>query len=228
MQKRNLPPFKIRCSAIGQIMTNDRSGKGMGKTAKSYAEQWLKEKLFDREHEISNKYVMKGLIVEDNSIDLIAEVLGYGMLFKNEQYFEDDHITGTPDIIIPKKDTVIDAKSSWDVFTFPLFDTSVPNMDYWWQGQGYMSLTKLSHYRLCYCLIDTPDHLIESEMRRYAYRNGYEIDDLKYSEWLKRYTYSDIAKEDRLKTFDFDKEDGAIDKVRERVEEVRHYIKTLL
>ena len=79
---------------------------------------------------------MKGLIVEDNSIDLIAEVLGYGMLFKNEQYFEDDHLTGTPDIIIPKKDTVIDAKSSWDIFTFPLFDTSVPNMDYWWQGQG--------------------------------------------------------------------------------------------
>lgn len=200
----------------------------MGKTAKSYAEQWLKEKLFDREKEFSNKYVMKGLIVEDNSIDLIAEVLGYGMLFKNEQYFEDDHMTGTPDIYIPKKDTVIDAKSSWDIFTFPLFDTSVPNMDYWWQGQGYMNLTGLNHYRLCYCLVDTPEHIIDSEMRRYAYNNGHEIEDLKYSEWLKRYTYGDIPKEDRLKCFDFDKEEGAINKVRERVEEIRFYIKTLL
>ncbi len=229
MQKKNLPLFKIRCSAIGQIMTNPRNKSDLlSKTAQNYAEQWLKEQLFNRKKEISNKYVMKGLIVEDNSIDMIAQIGGYGMLFKNEQYFEDDHFTGTPDVIIPKLSKVIDAKSSWDVFTFPFFDKAIPTMDYWWQGQGYMSLTGLNHYELSYCLIDTPDHLIESEMRRYAYQNGYEIEDMKYAEWLNRFTYSDIPIEMRVKTFSFDKEEGAINKIRERVEEVRHYIKKLI
>lgn len=228
MQKQNLPSFRIRCSAIGQIMTNDRSGKTMGKTAKSYAEQWLKEKLFNREKEFSNKYIMKGLIVEDHSIDMISEVMGYGMLLKNEQYYEDEHMTGTPDIIIPKLKTVIDAKSSWDIFTFPYFETENPNSNYYWQGQGYLALTGLDKFKLCYCLTDTPDHIIESEMRSYAYRNGYEVEDLKYSEWLKRHTYSDIPIEMRVKTFEFGRDEEAISKIKERVEEIRNYIKTVL
>ena len=29
----------IRCSALGRIMTNDRSGKAMGQTAKTYLEE---------------------------------------------------------------------------------------------------------------------------------------------------------------------------------------------
>lgn len=51
--------FKIRCSAIGQIMKNGTDKKSMGETAKSYVEQWIKEQLYGRKKEFSNKYTTK-------------------------------------------------------------------------------------------------------------------------------------------------------------------------
>lgn len=191
----------------------------------SYCETWLKEQLYERKKEFSNKYTIKGLVVEDNSIDVIARQLGYGMLFKNEQSFENDFFTGTPDIIT--KDTVIDAKSSWDVFTFPLFEEEA-NPDYVWQGHGYMNLTGKTKYKVCYVLIDTPDHLIEKEMRRYAYNFGYEYEDLKYSEFLKQMTYQDIPEENRIKTYSFDYDHGQIERAQNRVLECREYINYLI
>ena len=78
--------FKIRCSAIGQIMTNSRSkSEALSKTTKSYLQEWVKEQIYKRKKTISSKYLEKGLIMEDNSLDYIAENLGYGMLKKWKQ-----------------------------------------------------------------------------------------------------------------------------------------------
>lgn len=191
----------------------------------TYCETWLKSKLYNREKEFSNKYTQKGQIVENNSIDIIANQLGYGMLFKNEQYFENDFLTGTPDIIT--KDVIIDAKSSWDVFTFPFFDTE-PDKNYWWQGQGYMNLTGRRKFKVCYVLTDTPEHLIEKEMRSYAWRTGYEYDELNYGEWYKKMTYADIDESLRIKAFSFDYDEKAIEGVNVRVLECREYINSLI
>ena len=40
--------FKIRCSAIGQIMTDGRAKGTMGKTAESYLKLWVLEQVFNR------------------------------------------------------------------------------------------------------------------------------------------------------------------------------------
>ena len=128
--------FKIRCSAISQIMTNSRSKtEVLGQTSKTYCENWLKEQLYDRKISFSNKYTSKGLIVEQESLDYIAEHLNYGLLVKNEQYFENDFLTGTPDVIL--KDHLIDVKSSWSFDTFPLFESNI-DKGYYYQAQGYM------------------------------------------------------------------------------------------
>lgn len=207
-------------------MTNPKSKSDLlSKTTQSYCESWLKEKLYNREKEFTNKYVQKGIIVEDNSIDVIANQLGYGMLFKNEIKFENDFLTGTPDIIT--NDKIIDAKSSWDVFTFPLFDES-PNPLYEWQGQGYMNLTDKKKFAVCYVLVDTPEHMIESEMRRYAWSMGYEYDDLNYGQFYKKMTYADIPEQYRIKTFEFDYDQTKIDSVQNRVLECREFIDYLV
>ena len=129
--------FKIRCSAIGQIMTNDRSGKRMGKTAQSYCEQWLKEQIYQRRYELTSKYTNKGNSVEQESIDFAASVLGWGMTFKNEQPAHNDFMTGTADIVTMR--VVRDMKNSWDCFTFTLFDDE-PTKDNILLVQGYMEL----------------------------------------------------------------------------------------
>lgn len=219
---KSVKEFKIRCSAIGNIM----GIKGLGKTGQSYCETWLKEQLFNRRKEFSNRYTQKGLIVEDNSIDFVGEMLNLGFIMKNETSFENDFFKGTPDVIL--KDLVIDVKNSWDVFTFPFFEKDIPNSDYYWQAQGYLKLTEKQSYKLIYVLSDTPEHLIESEMRRYGFQNGIEQDDLNYREWFDKMTYSDIPNEMKLKVFDIQRNDADIEKIEKRVIECREYINNLI
>ena len=126
--------FKIRASAVGKIW---------GSTTKltqgnvTYLENWLKEKLYDRRNEFNSKYCDKGNIMEEASVMLISEQLGQP-LAKNEEYKENDFLTGTCDI--DTGDTIIDIKNSWNCFTFPLFADDVPNKDYFLQLQAYMEL----------------------------------------------------------------------------------------
>ena len=127
--------FKIRCSGIGQIMSNGRGKEPtMGATAKTFCLDWIKEQpeFFNRRNEFNSKYTDKGNAVEQAVLNMVASQLNYGMLLKNEEWFEGDFATGTPDNI--QKDHVIDVKSSWDFSTFPIFDTE-PDKKYWWQGQ---------------------------------------------------------------------------------------------
>lgn len=215
--------FKIRCSGIGKIM----GVRGLGKTGQSFCEDWLKEQIYGRRKEFSSKHTQKGNDVEDASIEFAAEQLDYGMLFKNEKFFNDDFFTGTPDVILP--DHVIDIKSSWDCFTFPAFDKDIPNKDYFYQLQGYMHLTGVRKAKLIYCLMDTPENIIFSEVRSYCYKNGVEEGDNEiYEQIYKRMTYADIAPKDRIKVFEIDYDPDVIVTIKLRVEECRNYINTLI
>lgn len=222
-----LKEFKIRCSAIGKIMTNPRSKTDLlSKTTMTFVEEWVKEQIYNRKKEFSSKYTDKGNSTEEGSIDFVAEQLDYGMLIKNEKQFEDDDMTGTPDVV--PSDCVIDVKNPWDVFTFPLFTDEVPNKDYWWQGQGYMALTGRSKYKLIYVLSDTPSNLIEKEAYYWCKDNGFEDLDINiYNEFREKMTYPDIPAELKIKVFEFERDEEAIKQVRERVEEIRKYIATI-
>lgn len=224
--------FKIRGSACGQIMTNPRAKKDieaglLSKTAKTYCETWLKEQLYNRKKEFSSKYTDKGNITEDESIDFVADQLGYGMLMKNEKHLDNHIMTGTPDVIL--KDLIIDVKNSWDNFTFPLFETEIPNKDYYWQAQCYMYLTGKSDYKLIYVLSDTPIHLIEKEAYYWCQNNGYEELDIDiHKEFINKMTYNDIDDNLKIKIFDIKRNDVDIEKIKERVWQCRSYISKLI
>jgi len=92
----NLPEFKIRCSCIGQIMTNSRTKGQLSKTAQSYVETWIKEQIYKRRKVITTKYMEKGNMVEDRSIAFAGRVLNADIT-KNEQRYENELLIGTPD-----------------------------------------------------------------------------------------------------------------------------------
>lgn len=219
--------FKIRCSAIGKIMTNSRSkSEVLSKTTQSYCKQWLKEQLYNKRYEFTSKFTDKGNECEDESIEFAAEMLGLGMLFKNEEHFTSDHMTGTPDVIT--KDFILDVKNSWDCFSFPLFETEVPNKDYYWQAQGYMYLTDRKQFKLVYVLSDTPEELIYKECRSYCYRNNIdEVSEELFDEFYQKMTYKDTADEFKIKVFEIERNDEDIEKIKARVEECRDYIQKL-
>ena len=141
--------FKIRASASGKLMTKPRSkSEVLSKTTKSYLQEWVKEKIYGFRKNIKSKYLTKGNEVEDAAIDYASENLGWLFALKNEEYFEDEYFCGTPDVIL--EDTIVDIKSSWDCFSFPLFFEAIPNKEYYYQLQTYMHLTGKRKAQLCY------------------------------------------------------------------------------
>lgn len=218
----NIKEFKAHCSSLHNLMQE----KGLGKTGETYLETWVKEQIYQRRKEFTSKYTDKGNQNEDESIDIIADQLGFGMLIKNEKYFENDFICGTPDIITT--DLIIDAKSSWDCFTFPLFDSKL-NKNYYWQVQGYMWLTGLQQAKVCYVLTDTPVHMIQKEAFWWCKQNGYdELDIDVFNEFIKKMTYKNIPIEKKFKCFDVQRNDKDIELIGSRVIDARKYIDIII
>ena len=126
--------LKIRCSQhLGKIMTNSRSkSEVLSKTCKTYLQELAIEEMYGIRKEFSSRYTDKGNLVEDESISLAQEVLDFGLMYKNEEHFNNDFLTGTPDV---NTDTILlDVKSSYDATTFPFFAE-----DYYYP-KGYMAL----------------------------------------------------------------------------------------
>ncbi|MBK9223359.1 MAG: hypothetical protein IPO16_14750 [Saprospiraceae bacterium] len=217
--------FKIRCSQIGKIMANDTSGKRMGKTCESYLKDWIKSELYAKDKVFTSKYTDKGNLVEQDSIDFIADQLNYGMLFKNEKSFENDYLKGTPDIIT--RDTIIDAKNSWDCFTFPILEDKI-NKDYYLQGQGYMDLVGIENYKLVYCLTDTPEDLIIKEAQYDCNKKGIDLDDKILNNFIKAMTYKGTDNLLKIKVYEFKKDQELINSIYERVEQCREYIESII
>jgi hypothetical protein len=205
-----------------------RDNPELSETAKSYCKSWLKgqPEYYNRKKEFSSKYTQKGLVVEDNSLDFIADMLDLGMLYKNEEFFEDEFMIGTPDVVLP--DFIFDAKNSWDQNTFPAFENDIPTEGYEWQLQVYMALTGRKHAKLIYVLSDTPLNLIEKEAYFWCKNNGYdELEQHIYEEFVARMTYPDVKPEHKIKIFNIDRDDRKIEAIRNRVIECRKYIATL-
>lgn len=219
----------FRCSALGRLMTNDRSGKKMGETAKSYLQELYMEVKFGIRKDVLSKFISKGLMVEESAIALLSKVHG-DFYTKNDEWFSNQYISGTPDII---QDGIIrDIKSSWDANTFPMFETELPNKHYFYQMQGYMWLTDCEIAYVDYVLIDTPDQLIEDEKRRTAWKMGL-LDDVS-PEYLeaceqidKTHRFSQIPDELRVKSFEIKRDEDVIESMKSRILEAREYLKSL-
>lgn len=130
--------------------------------SKTHCKNILKGKLFNRERQFHSKYTDKGTEKEESGITLASEVFNK-MYFKNEKHYRNNYIQGTPDIIT---DIVIDIKCSWDLHTFPMFEDNLSNSLYEWQVKGYCALTGCNNGQITYCLVDTPESIINDEIRR--------------------------------------------------------------
>lgn len=231
-------PDKIlfRASGNGKIMTEPRSkSEPLSETAKQACIDAFILAEYDRQRDITNKYVKKGLQVEEDSITLYSRLTKI-FFKKNEEHLKNDFIQGTPDTFIgesiQKAEVIIDAKSSWDIFTFFKAKFSPLNKDYYWQGQSYMALTGAKEFRLAYCLIDTPEALINDEKRKFMWQacigDENEVTEEVFALIEKNMLFSDIPMEDRMHEVVIQRNDDDIQKLYNRVIECRYWIKNNL
>lgn len=219
--------WKIRCSAIGKIMTNPRTkGEFLSQTAKTYIEEEVLRAKYGIIKPFYSRYTDKGNAVEGKAIEMAAEALELSFVYKNERHFENEFLTGTPDV--NTDDILLDVKSSWDATTFPFFATEIPTKDYYYQLQGYLELTGKTEALLVYCLVNTPIEMVEDEIRR-AHWNAHLLEedlDLR-DEILKRHVFDHIPLGRRVKVFKVEKDEQVIEQIKERVELCREYFNTL-
>jgi hypothetical protein len=208
-------------------MTSPRTkGELLSQTAKTYIEEEVLRAKYGVIKTFSSRYTDKGNLVEDEAIEMASNALELGFLYKNHEHFENEFLTGTPDV--NTNDILLDVKSSWDATTFPFFATEIPTKDYYYQLQGYMELTGKTEALLVYCLVNTPVDMIEDEVRR-AHWNARLMDESQElrDEVLKRHSFDHIPDNRRVKVFKVEKDEQVIAEIKERVELCREYFNTL-
>jgi hypothetical protein len=139
----------------------------LSETAKSEIRKIAKEQFFGFSSSITTKPMLKGKDWEEESIALVNQVRGT-FYVKNKERFENEFLTGEPDIILDNM--VIDVKTSWSLETFPATSEEGMNKDYMWQLMGYCWLLNKSDAELIYCMIDTDDTLLNDWDNRFIHK----------------------------------------------------------
>lgn len=176
----NANDLLFRCSSLGHLMKDPKTNKA--KEAGELAEG-VKTNLvdvyvaakYDRHEEISSKFLEKGNETEENSIDTVSRMTKK-FFKKNEETLQNEFIKGTPDLFIgesiDKATHIRDTKSSYSIYTFHRsISKELPDL-YYWQMQGYMALSGAQIANVDFCLNNTPQHLIQAELRKEGYKHN--------------------------------------------------------
>lgn len=218
--------YLFRASQLGRLMSNGRAACSIGQECYNYLNEVYIAEVYKRSNEVSSKFMEKGTLVEEQSISLLSSV-DKTLYFKYKGgRIKNDWIIGTPDIKSPKG---IDTKSSWNLHTF--FKATV-DKDYDWQCLGYSWLCDLEQWEYVYCLVNSPEHLIEREERSLFFKMGVESEEdahyqLAKSDLRKNMIFDDIPQEKRVKRFLVKKDLGRIEELKTRITKCREILQEM-
>jgi len=160
--------MKWHPSALGKLMTAPKlKSEQLSETAKSEIRKIAKEQFFGFSSSITTKPMLKGKDWEEESIALVNQVRGT-FYVKNKERYENEFLTGEPDIILDN--SIIDIKTSWSLDTWPATPEEGVNKDYEWQIRGYLWLLNKPVGYLIYCMIDTDDVLLGDWDNRFIHK----------------------------------------------------------
>lgn len=228
----------IRSSSVGYLMTEpltkaDKEAGLLSKTAKSHLiEIYIREK-YGRRKDVQTKQMRKGVEVEDDAIELLAQSIGRP-LSKNTERFTNDFITGHPDVLDLTESglKVWDVKSSYDLFTFLGNIPDKLNSQYYWQLQSYMWLTGATESCIAYCLINTPLGIIEQEKKSLLYKMNVISEEspeyvLEAAKLELNMMFDDIDQKERLLLFPVHRNDDDIELIKEKVSKARVFLESI-
>lgn len=224
----------FRCSSLGYIMTEPRSkSETLSETTKTHLVDKYVSVKYNRQTDIQNRYIKKGLAVEEDSITLYSR-LKKTYYKKNAHEITNEYLSGHPDLFEGK--TILSAthipeiKSSWDIFTFFRARAKPIDKHYYYQCQGYMDLTGAKTASLIYCLVNTPEPLIYDEKKKLQWKMGVinPDNDKLYNEACdeidKAMKYDDIAMQERMFEITIQRNDEDIKRLYERIKQCREWM----
>ena len=136
---------------------------------KTHLDNIFRSEFWGRKRLLFNKYLDKGNLCEQDSLDLVSHIDKF-FYQKNDKQFENSFISGEPDNI---QGRVKDVKTNFDMDSFDNADISEL---YKWQVKGYIWLLiselKIWNGELIYCLVNSPYHQFLSEKTSLYYQMG--------------------------------------------------------
>lgn len=215
--------YKFRCSSLGDIWSE--SGKitqgNITFLKKLYYQETRKYK-----EEIVSKYFEKGIICEEDGIQLLNDTLFKGcVLLKNKERRENDYFIGECDLSYKK--WVVDIKNNWDWVTFSNAELT---REYECQGYGYMDLWSVDNFILFYCLINMPEHMLNSELNKIFFAGKYlSREDSEYlskaDNIIRRYCrFEEYEPYERFKAFFIEKNKKMMERIKQKVVDCRIWL----
>jgi hypothetical protein len=219
-------------SAAVDVLEPMRGNLSLPPGCKSFLiKKYITEK-YNRIQEIDDFSMVKGITMEDTSIQLYNEKNGTNHV-KNKKKIENDHLTGIPDIFegesIYEAEQVIDIKTPYDIFSFlKSVEEPLTNAHYW-QIQGYMAITNAKTGIIAFCLTNTPTWMGDDEKRklRAKWMGHPQFDKLiKIGEQRidRNMNYDDIPVKEKVISVKVDRDEAAIDKIYQKVEMCRQFL----
>lgn len=167
----NWETITFRASSWGNLLTDPvtKAAKEAGELSVTCQKELIKiynREKYGRKKDIVTKQMDKGILCEQDAIDLFNRVEGK-MYFKNQEELENEWFRGHPDIFtgdnIQNADDVSDIKCSWELDTF--MPKLVDGLDKSYEAQlnVYFSLTGAQQGSIAYCLVSAPANIVEGE-----------------------------------------------------------------
>lgn len=188
-----------------------------------------------RKADINNKFIEKGLAMEEDGITLYSR-LKKVYFKKNTTDLKNTFIKGTPDLFVGESihtaTRIPDIKCSWSANTFYRTFTKTFNPLYYWQGVGYMWLTGAKYFDLAYCLVNTPQSLIDAEIKSLWYKLGQPSDEdanWQDAQWAiqKNMVYDDIPLNERMLEYTIEYAESDIELLKKKIIAGREYLNWL-
>lgn len=234
MNEINWEKVLIRCSSLGDLFTEpvtkaDKEAGALSKTAKSHLIEVYANQLWGMEKDIVTKAIRKGRQAEEDGITLLSRV-DKKLYLKNDERKENQWLSGCADIV--EGDEILDVKLSWDAFSFLPKLIEPVDKDYWFQLQGYMWLWDKPKARISYCLVNTPDNIIEGE--KYRLLRGMDVVSEESPEFKiaaarleSNMKFDQIPIELRVINKFVERDEEIIKKIPAKVEKARHFLAEL-
>jgi len=135
---------------------------------------------FGRYEDLDNKYVKKGLEVENTSIKMLTvlefQTTGLILIKNDKRLTHDPDFTGEVDVFtgksIRKAEEVTDIKSKWDLLTFSKVFDEPMDPHHKLQLTGYMAITGAKRARISNVLCNTPEAMIKDQIERLKWKMG--------------------------------------------------------
>ena len=227
----------IRCSSLGAIMTEpklvaDKAAGNLSQTAKTELIKTYIKEVYDREKDITTKQMTKGTDAEHIGVQMLGKHQGK-KLEKNLFRLSNEFLTGHPDIIegdnILRADFVWDTKLPWDLWTFLSNLTEPLDKGYFYQLQGYFSLSKAPRGAIAYVLVDTPQEIIDQE--KYYLLKRMNVISEESPEYVEsaagleiNMIYPDIPLDQKILIFPVERDEEIIEKINKKVVKCREFL----